>query len=164
MDIDRDRGIMKTTLVIMAAGICSRFGGGIKQLAPVGLNGEIIMDYISKEIATRDYKLEESNQPLSIKEECKLKLAGDDINMSFAIKQGQPIATYLAINNASNNKKSPFIKRIWIYSEEIRFGLRKCDWKTVLRNYILWLRLKILEKMKILVKDISLENMVEFLC
>ena len=31
--------------VIMAAGIGSRFGGGIKQLAPVGLNGEIIMDY-----------------------------------------------------------------------------------------------------------------------
>lgn len=29
---------MKTTLVIMAAGIGSRFGGGIKQLAPVGLN------------------------------------------------------------------------------------------------------------------------------
>ena len=36
---------MKTTLVIMAAGIGSRFGGGIKQLAPVGLHGEIIMDY-----------------------------------------------------------------------------------------------------------------------
>jgi hypothetical protein len=36
---------MKTVLVIMAAGISSRFGGGIKQLAPVGLNGEIIMDY-----------------------------------------------------------------------------------------------------------------------
>lgn len=34
-----------TTLVIMAAGIGSRFGGGIKQLAPVGPNGEIIMDY-----------------------------------------------------------------------------------------------------------------------
>lgn len=33
------------TLVIMAAGIGSRFGGGIKQLAPVGPNGEIIMDY-----------------------------------------------------------------------------------------------------------------------
>lgn len=29
----------------MAAGIGSRFGGGIKQLAPVGRNGEIIMDY-----------------------------------------------------------------------------------------------------------------------
>ena len=36
---------MKITLVIMAAGIGSRFGGGIKQLTPVGLNGEIIMDY-----------------------------------------------------------------------------------------------------------------------
>ena len=44
---------MKTTLVIMAAGIGSRFGGGIKQLAPVGLNGEIIMDYsIHDAIAT----------------------------------------------------------------------------------------------------------------
>ena len=35
----------KTALVIMAAGIGSRFGGGIKQLEPVGPNGEIIMDY-----------------------------------------------------------------------------------------------------------------------
>ena len=34
-----------TALVVMAAGIGSRFGGGIKQLAPVGPNGEIIMDY-----------------------------------------------------------------------------------------------------------------------
>ena len=33
------------TLLIMAAGIGSRFGGGIKQLEPVGENGEIIMDY-----------------------------------------------------------------------------------------------------------------------
>lgn len=35
----------ETALVIMAAGIGSRFGGGIKQLEPVGPNGEIIMDY-----------------------------------------------------------------------------------------------------------------------
>ena len=35
----------KTALVIMAAGIGSRFGKGIKQLAPVGTCGEIIMDY-----------------------------------------------------------------------------------------------------------------------
>ena len=34
-----------TTLIIMAAGIGSRFGGGIKQLEPVGLHDEIIMDY-----------------------------------------------------------------------------------------------------------------------
>lgn len=36
---------MDTALVIMAAGIGSRFGGGIKQLEPVGPSGEIIMDY-----------------------------------------------------------------------------------------------------------------------
>ena len=41
----RKRVEMKTSVVIMAAGIGSRFGGGIKQLAPVGRNGEIIMDY-----------------------------------------------------------------------------------------------------------------------
>ena len=35
----------KAALVVMAAGIGSRFGGGIKQLAPVGPNGEIIMDF-----------------------------------------------------------------------------------------------------------------------
>ena len=36
---------VKPALVIMAAGIGSRYGGGIKQLEPVGANGEIIMDY-----------------------------------------------------------------------------------------------------------------------
>ena len=42
----RRREIMKkTALLIMAAGIGSRFGTGIKQLEPVGLRDEIIMDY-----------------------------------------------------------------------------------------------------------------------
>ena len=36
---------MDTTLLIMAAGIGSRFGGGIKQLEPVDARGHIIMDY-----------------------------------------------------------------------------------------------------------------------
>ena len=36
---------MDTTLLIMAAGIGSRFGGGIKQLEPVDAKGHIIMDY-----------------------------------------------------------------------------------------------------------------------
>lgn len=36
---------MKTSLVIMAAGIGSRFGKGIKQLEPLGPSGELIMDY-----------------------------------------------------------------------------------------------------------------------
>ena len=34
----------KTSLVIMAAGMGSRYGGWIKPLAPFGQSGEIIMD------------------------------------------------------------------------------------------------------------------------
>ena len=37
--------MQKPTLVIMAAGMGSRFGEGIKQLTPIGPGGEIIMDY-----------------------------------------------------------------------------------------------------------------------
>lgn len=36
---------MNATLLIMAAGIGSRFGTGIKQLEPVDDAGHIIMDY-----------------------------------------------------------------------------------------------------------------------
>ena len=36
---------MHTTLIIMAAGLGTRFGEGIKQLAPVGPGGECIMEY-----------------------------------------------------------------------------------------------------------------------
>lgn len=36
---------MKASLVLMAAGFGSRFGGGIKQIEPVGPNGEVLMDY-----------------------------------------------------------------------------------------------------------------------
>ena len=36
---------MRTALVIMAAGIGSRFSGGIKQLTPVGPHNELIIDY-----------------------------------------------------------------------------------------------------------------------
>ena len=36
---------MNATLIIMAAGIGSRFGTGIKQLAKMAPNGEIIMDF-----------------------------------------------------------------------------------------------------------------------
>lgn len=43
--MERKQIMRNTTLLIMAAGIGSRFGGGIKQLEPVGLHDEIIMDY-----------------------------------------------------------------------------------------------------------------------
>ena len=36
---------MNATLVVLAAGIGARYGAGIKQLEPVGPNGELIIDY-----------------------------------------------------------------------------------------------------------------------
>ena len=39
---------MNTTLIIMAAGIGSRFGNGIKQHAKMAPNGEIIMVLMRK--------------------------------------------------------------------------------------------------------------------
>lgn len=43
--IMQEEKIMNTTLLIMAAGIGSRFGTGIKQLEPVDDANHIIMDY-----------------------------------------------------------------------------------------------------------------------
>ena len=41
----KERKMRETTLVIMAAGMGTRYGEGIKQLEAMGPNGEIIMDY-----------------------------------------------------------------------------------------------------------------------
>lgn len=42
---------METSAVIMAAGMGSRFKGGIKQLAPVGENGETLLEYSVRDAA-----------------------------------------------------------------------------------------------------------------
>ncbi len=36
---------MNATLLVMAAGLGARFQSGVKQLTPVGPNGELIIDY-----------------------------------------------------------------------------------------------------------------------
>ena len=46
---------MKTTLLIMVAGIGSRFGTGIKQLEPVDASNHIIMDYSIRDVFDRIY-------------------------------------------------------------------------------------------------------------
>ena len=44
IEIEENGGFMEKTLVVMAAGMGSRFGG-LKQIEPVGPNGEFIIDY-----------------------------------------------------------------------------------------------------------------------
>ena len=46
----------KISLLIMAAGLGSRFKGGIKQLEPVGANGELLMDYSIDNAIKAGYK------------------------------------------------------------------------------------------------------------
>ena len=51
---------MNTTLLIMAAGIGSRFGTGIKQLEPVDASNHIIMDYSIHDAIEAGFKVVET--------------------------------------------------------------------------------------------------------
>lgn len=117
---------MKTALVIMAAGIGSRFGGGIKQLAPVGPNGEIIMDYsihdaleagfnkvvfIIRRDLEKDFKEIIGNR---IEKLCEVEYAYqqlDDIPEGFTVPEGRakPWGTGQAILCCKNVVSEPFV-------------------------------------------------------
>lgn len=117
---------MKTQLVIMAAGIGSRFGEGIKQLTPLGPNGEVIMDYsiasaikagfdevviiIRKEIEN-DFKEIIGNR---IEKKIKCKYAYQELNMlpnGFTPPKDRkkPYGTAHAIYCAKDAIDSPFL-------------------------------------------------------
>lgn len=91
---------MKTALVVMAAGIGSRFGGGIKQLEPVGLNGELIMDFsihdavkagFNKVVFIIRHDLEESfREVIGDRIEAVLKQAGVEVAYAFQEKDEVP--------------------------------------------------------------------------
>ncbi len=118
---------MKTTLLIMAAGIGSRFGGGIKQLTPVGPNGELIIDYsvhdaveagfnkivfiIRKDIE-EDFKAIIGNR-LEEKLDCEIAYAFQDIRSlpdGFAVPEGRtkPWGTGQAVLAAKGLVQEPF--------------------------------------------------------
>ncbi len=117
---------MKTSLVIMAAGIGSRFGGGIKQLAPVGPNGEIIMDYsihdaleagfnkvvfIIRRDLEKDFKEIIGNR---IEKLCEVEYAYqqlDDIPEGFTVPEGRakPWGTGQAILCCKDVVSEPFV-------------------------------------------------------
>ena len=91
---------MKTALVVMAAGIGSRFGGGIKQLEPVGLKGELIMDFsihdavkagFNKVVFIIRHDLEESfREVIGDRIEAVLKQAGVEVAYACQEKDEVP--------------------------------------------------------------------------
>ena len=88
------------TLVVMAAGIGSRFGGGINQLEPVGLNGEVIMDFsihdavkagFNKVVFIIRHDLEETfREVIGDRIEAVLKQAGVEVAYAFQEKDEVP--------------------------------------------------------------------------
>ena len=95
---------MKATLVFLAAGFGSRFSGGIKQLAPIGPNGEVLMDYAVHDalhagfervvfIIRRDIEeLFRSSVGRRIEQKCDVDYAYqslDDLPEGFSVPEGR---------------------------------------------------------------------------
>lgn len=116
----------KASLVIMAAGIGSRFGGGIKQLEPVGPNGEIIMDYsihdaleagfdkvvfIIRKDLEKDFKEIIGNRIEKIAPVEYAFQELDDLPEGFSVPEGRkkPWGTGQAILAAKNVINEPFL-------------------------------------------------------
>lgn len=116
----------KTSLVIMAAGIGSRFGGGIKQLEPVGPGGEIIMDYsihdaleagfdkiifIIRRDLEKDFKEIIGNRIEKIASVEYAYQEMDDLPEGFSVPEGRkkPWGTGQAILAARDLIKEPFL-------------------------------------------------------
>ena len=116
----------KTSLVIMAAGIGSRFGGGIKQLAPVGPSGEIIMDYsihdaleagfdkiifIIRKDLEKDFKEIIGNRIEKITEVEYAFQAIDNLPEGFSVPEGRtkPWGTGQAVLSCKGLLEEPFV-------------------------------------------------------
>lgn len=117
---------MKTTLIIMAAGIGSRFGTGIKQLTKMGLNDEIIMDYSIHDAKEAGFDKVIIIIRKDIEEEFKQVIGNrigkymdveyvfqsiDDIPAGFSVPEGRtkPWGTGQAILCCKNVVKDPFV-------------------------------------------------------
>ena len=116
----------KTTLMIMAAGLGTRFGEGIKQLAPVGPGGEILMDYsiydameagfdevvfIIRHDLEKDFKEVIGNR---IEKIIPVKYAFQELNAlpeGFEVPQGRkkPWGTGQAVLAARGQVENPFV-------------------------------------------------------
>ena len=115
-----------TTLVIMAAGLGSRFGSGIKQLEPFGPNGEIIMDYsiydaleagfnkivfIIRRSLEKDFKEIIGNRIEKVADVAYAYQELEDLPAGFSIPEGRvkPWGTGQAILSCKDIVTDPFI-------------------------------------------------------
>ena len=117
---------METTLIIMAAGIGSRFGTGIKQLAKMGLNNEIIMDYsihdakeagFNKVVIIIRKDIEDEFKQVIGNRICKYMdieyvfQSIDDLSKGFSVPEGRtkPWGTGQAVLCCKDIVKDPFV-------------------------------------------------------
>lgn len=115
----------KTALVIMAAGMGSRYGGGIKQLEHVGVSGEIIMEYsiydaiaagFDKVVFITRKDLEEEFKKIikpSVAEQVEVEYVFqelDNLPEGFSVPEGRtkPWGTGHAILSCLGTVKEPF--------------------------------------------------------
>ena len=116
---------MKASLVLMAAGFGSRFGGGVKQIAPVGPNGEVLMDYAVHDalaagfnrvvfIIRKDIEEEfRAGVGRRVEKKCDVEYVFQDIAdlpSGFALPEGRkkPWGTGQAVLACRNVVKEPF--------------------------------------------------------
>ena len=105
------------SLVVMAAGLGSRFGG-VKQLAAVGPAGEVILDYTIRDAVTAgvdEVILIVRNDIKADTEEHVRSIHGDDLNLTLVCQddlgppRDKPWGTVHAVLSARDAVSSPFI-------------------------------------------------------
>lgn len=116
----------KTALVILAAGIGSRYGGGIKQMTPIGPGGEIMMDYavydaleagfnkvvfIIRKDLDRDFRELIGDRISAVTETAYAYQEIDDLPEGFSVPEGRtkPWGTGQALLAAADVIEEPFV-------------------------------------------------------
>lgn len=98
---------MNATLVIMAAGLGSRFHGGIKQLEPVGPNGELIIDYSIYDAKEAGFNKVVFIIRKSIEDDFK-KIIGNRISKIIEVEYAYQELDYLISNEDISNRVKPW--------------------------------------------------------